>query len=62
MFLVTTEDINAGDELVFWAHDPTLAWSRKKMEKTSKFQSKKTGNFSSERKYRKKKLCNNCNN
>ena len=37
VFLVTTQDISAGDELVFWAHDPTLAWSRKKMEKTSRF-------------------------
>lgn len=36
VFLVTTQDINAGEELLFWAHDPTLAWSRKKMEKTSK--------------------------
>ena len=36
VFLVTTQDVSVGDELVFWAHDPTLAWSRKKMEKTSK--------------------------
>ncbi|KAK3853326.1 hypothetical protein Pcinc_040127, partial [Petrolisthes cinctipes] len=35
VFLVTTQDITLGQELMFWAHDPTLAWSRKKMEKTN---------------------------
>ncbi|CAL4080601.1 unnamed protein product, partial [Meganyctiphanes norvegica] len=34
VFLITTQDIQPGQELIFWAHDPTLAWSRKKMEKT----------------------------
>nr|XP_027238392.1 uncharacterized protein LOC113829420 [Penaeus vannamei] len=36
VFLITTQDVSVGQELMFWAHDPTLAWSRKKMEKTSK--------------------------
>lgn len=35
VFLITTQDVSVGQELMFWAHDPTLAWSRKKMEKTS---------------------------
>ncbi|ROT84053.1 PR domain zinc finger protein 4, partial [Penaeus vannamei] len=34
VFLITTQDVSVGQELMFWAHDPTLAWSRKKMEKT----------------------------
>ena len=37
VFLITTQDVSVGQELMFWAHDPTLAWSRKKMEKTSEY-------------------------
>lgn len=35
LYFVTTEDVEAGTELVYWSDDPTSFWSKKKLEKTS---------------------------
>ncbi|XP_047111747.1 uncharacterized protein LOC124788521 [Schistocerca piceifrons] len=35
LYFVTSIDIQAGEELLYWADDPTTIWSKKKMEKTN---------------------------
>lgn len=36
IFFVSSIDINAGSELLYWSDDINSAWGKKKVEKTSK--------------------------
>ena len=36
LFFVTIKKVEAGDELLYWMDDPTMMWTRKRAEKTSK--------------------------
>ncbi|GAB6029798.1 hypothetical protein CHUAL_005512 [Chamberlinius hualienensis] len=34
LYFVTLKEVTAGTELLYWSEDPTISWSKKKMEKT----------------------------
>uniref|UniRef100_T1J1Z7 PR domain zinc finger protein 4 n=1 Tax=Strigamia maritima TaxID=126957 RepID=T1J1Z7_STRMM len=35
LYFVTIHDVTAGSELFYWSEDPSVTWSKKKLEKTS---------------------------